>query len=264
MAVVTIHACANDDDRKLAQSVPPPPSQTPPPPPAQAVSPTDGSVPPSSTQHGTPATSDSDAKALNDYDPNKPGDYLNSKLPLKDSDFDPKQEVQSVVNRHRPNLDLKMLRFYELKKEDLEPLKSPEAVEVTTELTLCGTKLSDDAMEQISALKLIDLDIHGNNVRDLHFLKQMKTLKSLDIRDTDIDSSGMAVIATLPKLETLKLNHDKVTDNDLQQLYGLKNLGALFTVGCHFSPEAIAKLRAHNSNLRVFDREKHASAESAK
>jgi len=67
--------------------------------------------------------------------------------------------------------------------------------------------------------KTVVLQMANADVTDetLEHLRDMQSLRELDLNDTQITDAGLAVVAELPALETLRLRNTKITDAGFKQ-----------------------------------------------
>src|SRR5262249_26709634 len=106
---------------------------------------------------------------------------------------------------------------------ELVPLESEQAAKCVRELFLRDLRIDDKALEHVSKVPLRELDLRGNSVRDLHAIKDMKSLQILNLEhlSSSLVPGGFAVIANLKALERLVLaNNPQVNDRDLHYLLG--------------------------------------------
>ncbi len=157
--------------------------------------------------------------------------------------LDSSKELALLIHRRRSRLDLITLRYYDkLTKEGLAPFKTAEAIETIQDLQAGALGLNDNDLEAISGLKnLTVLSLRANPVKDLHFLKPLKQLQSLDLDYTKIDSAGMKVISELPNLNVLALNHAQVPDEAWRYLHGLHPT-VVFMKECPISKNTLKQL----------------------
>jgi len=118
-----------------------------------------------------------------------------------------------------------------LKRVDLEPLQKSDASFIKT-LVLASNDLKDEDLEPIANLQLQTLDAHENDLHDLHALKNMQSLKSLDLGFCSINSDGIAVISQLPNLDFLNLDGCEFGAGSWKKLTVLKKLKTLQLHGC--------------------------------
>jgi hypothetical protein len=177
------------------------------------------------------------------------GDYAHSNLFVNLPDIDQgnvKAEILSRLKRHPKKVDLSMIQLTvgKVTKDDLSPFKSPEAINSVNKLSIGKLGITDEALESLSGLRLQDLTLTGDPVRNLHAIKNTQSLSLLNVSETPIDHQGMKVIGNLSNLKVLRFNKTKISDADLPYLYGLTKLQQLSLMDCpNVSAPAVDKLR---------------------
>ncbi len=122
------------------------------------------------------------------------------------------------------------------------------------ELSPQGNAVTGTFLKDIRGLRLEVLDLSSmNRVNDslLRELKEMKSLRNLDIAATEVTDAGMAIVAGLPNLEKLNINTTLITDSGLSGLCGLKGLKALDVRSTRVSEEGVAKIKAAIPGLKI-------------
>jgi hypothetical protein len=79
----------------------------------------------------------------------------------------------------------------------------------------------------------------------LQHIKQLATLRSLDLNATDVSDAGLEHLKGLLDLRELKLRKTKVTDAGLEHLKGLTNLRSLYLTETRIT-DAGLKVDAHS------------------
>jgi len=118
-----------------------------------------------------------------------------------------------------------------LKRSDLELFYGADTAFIKS-LAVPSNDLKDDDLEPIQNLKLETLDAHENELHDLHALKNMQTLKCLDVSSCGINSDGILLISNLTNLDTLNLDGCDFIAGDWKKLTALKKLKSLQLHGC--------------------------------
>jgi tetratricopeptide (TPR) repeat protein len=166
----------------------------------------------------------------------------------------PRETIEYQLKKNREYLDLHNLADFgeKVTRNDLLLLRKDEASHIF-DLNMGGLGLTDVEIEPISGLKLKQLGLDKNHLKDLHALKGMTSLKSIRLSDNDISSEGMHVIATLSNLMDLELQRTPINNSDLINLYDLKNLHAVNLGACpKLTLSSIERLRAKQPNCVVF------------
>lgn len=116
------------------------------------------------------------------------------------------------------------------------------------ELTLTGTKITDNGVRHLTQLKKlkkvrISKTAISNEVGES--LAKISTLEDIDVSQTDFGNDGLAALKLLPRLKRLNLYTTKINDNGLDVL---KNFASAKTIvwlnidQCPLTDAAIAKL----------------------
>lgn len=164
-----------------------------------------------------------------------------------------KDTIAHLVKTQHESLDFKALAFYgeRITKQELLALKSPDARHVK-KLNLTGLKLNDDDIEPIAELPLRELVLNRTEVKDLHALKNMKTLALFSAEDTQIAGDALKVLGSLPNLTDISIGRTPLRDSDLEALYKLPKLHILDLGGCrNISHSAIQTLRVRMPKVLV-------------
>lgn len=132
-----------------------------------------------------------------------------------------------------------------------------------TKLNLYGCAFTDIPKELVSFTNLEELDLTGNDMSkaDLSSLKNIKTLKSLNLTECNLSKFPLAV-TYLPKLETLNLWNNKINiiPDELYSITTLKDL----TIGNnnlnYLSPKIsqlinLESFESSSTNIRVYPNE---------
>jgi tetratricopeptide (TPR) repeat protein len=158
----------------------------------------------------------------------------------------PRDTIEYQLKKHGIYLDLHKLENYSAKvtKNDLLPFRTNDG-RFVRHINLGGLGLTDVDIEPISELKLTQLELDYNGLKDLHALKRMTSLTELKLMGNPINSEGMRVIATLPNLMDLELQRTPISESDVVNLYVLKNLSSLGLGACpHLTQSSIEHIEA--------------------
>jgi hypothetical protein len=152
-------------------------------------------------------------------------------------------------------INLKHLSEYAEKptRDDLMIFKSRNCSFVKN-LDLSDMGISDLDLESISDLLLTSLAVSNNDLKDLHELKNMQSLISLDVSGCPIDQHGVTVISGLKHLVSLFLNNTSVNDKDLESLEGMKSLRYLALSNCPNITDRGVRQFESRSHCRVVER----------
>src|SRR5262249_48916064 len=125
-------------------------------------------------------------------------DELRQALPMADIQFDPSVQPQSArpVAAGRPGA---------------RPVVPPSA-KLRAQIEKLGGRVTAD--EQSSDKPILEISFDGSKVndKDLAFIKDVDTLKVLELGNTKIGDGGMTHLRRLDNLEKLWLPNTKVTD----------------------------------------------------
>jgi hypothetical protein len=182
------------------------------------------------------------------------GDYVHSPIaPSADGVLDGRVELAALIHRHPKRLNLLVMRYYDkLTKEELSEFKTQEAIDTIKNLDMARMGLNDDEFEAICGLKnLVSLNVRGNPVRDLHFIKPLRNLKYLDISDTHIGGDGMKAISEMPLLERVTAINAHVDEDAWQYAGGCPKLKELYIQGVQIKPATLKKLRKNLPDCSV-------------
>jgi len=148
---------------------------------------------------------------------NSIGDVLN--------DMTVRDTLKQLVDKRSAKIDLKHLSEYTDRptRDDLMIFKSRDCSFVRM-MDLSGAGVNDSDLESISDLKLTQLTVKNNDLKDLHALKNMQSLIYLDVSGCPIDKSGVKVIGGLRNLANASLDGTPIDDRDLAFLGQSKSL----------------------------------------
>jgi hypothetical protein len=144
-----------------------------------------------------------------------------------------RETIEQLLNKHARSVDLRKIADYidNPTKNDLMIFKSRDCSFVK-DLGLSGMGVDDSELECISDLKLTTLASADNKLKDLHALKNMKTLIHLDVSGCPINKNGLAVISALPNIWRLHLAGTPISDSDLYALRNMRSLAYLSLYSC--------------------------------
>jgi hypothetical protein len=193
------------------------------------------------------ATSVHQATTSEDKHPFKlEGDFADGNAPTDvASGMSMRGAIEDLLNKHAQKIDLRKLVDYVDKptKDDFMLFKSRDCSFIE-ELRVSRMGIDDSDLEGISDLKLVHFEATDNNLKDLHYLKNMKTLTFLDLSGCPINKSGVAVIGSLTNLQGLYLVGTPIGDSDLGALRNLQSLTCLTLYNCpNLTNQAALQLR---------------------
>lgn len=164
-----------------------------------------------------------------------------------------RETIVQLLDNHAPQISLKRLSEYADKptRDDLMVFKSRDCSFVKV-LNFADMGISDSDIEGISDLRLVDLSVNGNQLRDLHALKNMQSLVRLDVSGCPIDQHGLAVIVGLRGLMNLFISATSIDDKDLEALAGMKSLRYLAIRSCpNLTAQAVRQFQSRHPLCRV-------------
>ncbi len=181
------------------------------------------------------------------------GDFAGgSKLTSVLGDMTVKSTIIQLLDKHAAHISLRHVAEYADKatREDLMAFQERDASFVTM-LDLSTMGLNDRDLEAISKLKLTNLNVDDNQMKDLHAIKDMKTLTNLCVSGCPLNLQGISVIASLKNLSTLSMRRTPITDKELASLYHL-NLGLIYLCDCsNLSEKAVEEWQRHSPKCVV-------------
>lgn len=120
--------------------------------------------------------------------------------------------------------------------EDYIVIANQEILTTEVKLSLEYRGLTNDDLEPLKYMKYLEyLNIKGNNITSLDYLKENDTLITLDASDNDI--YDINALSGLVNLESLELNNTKISDlAPLQNIKTLTNLSIIGTDVFDLSP----------------------------
>jgi Leucine-rich repeat (LRR) protein len=118
-------------------------------------------------------------------------------------------------------------------------------------LNLTNLGLTDSDIEPIGLLNLQKLTLDNCAVKDLHAIKNMSQLKSLNLEECKLSNAGIKVIANLNNLTGLDLTRSTIRDADLTLLESMPNLKWLKISGCSLTPQAVQSFKRKHPECEV-------------
>jgi tetratricopeptide (TPR) repeat protein len=172
-------------------------------------------------------------------------------------DMSVKTTISQLLAKHSSEINLSHVAEYAEKasRDDLMIFQQRDAGFVSN-LNLSSMGLSDDDLDGVSKLKLQKLNVAGNKLKNLHAIKNMKSLNFLGLADNPLESEAYNVIGSLDKVITLDLRETPVNDNQLAALMPLKNLKLLYLSNCQFLGDgAVQQFRKKHPLCAIITRE---------
>ena len=106
-------------------------------------------------------------------------------------------------------------------------------------------ELTDASLANLDRLNLRELNLSFTSVRSLSFLKNVTTLRELQVQETLVDDSAIPILAGLTRLDKLVMDRTKVTGKRLLSLKSLASLRSLSVTGCkNVHADDVARLSA--------------------
>jgi hypothetical protein len=139
-------------------------------------------------------------------------------------------------------------------RDDLMIFKSRDC-SFLKNLNLSEMGVSDYDLESISDLQLTTLAVSKNELKDLHELKNMQSLISLDVSGCPIDQQGLSVIIGLKRLLALFLCDTSLNDKDLESLADVKSLRYLAVSNCpNVTDRGVKEFESRSPHCQVIDK----------
>jgi tetratricopeptide (TPR) repeat protein len=139
-------------------------------------------------------------------------------------------------------------------RDDLMIFKSRDC-SFLKNLNLSEMGVSDYDLESISDLQLTNLAISKNELKDLHELKNMQSLISLDVSGCPIDKQGLGVIIGLKHLLSLFLCDTSIDDKDLESLADMKSLRYVAVSNCpNVTDRGVKEFESRSPHCQVIDK----------
>lgn len=158
-------------------------------------------------------------------------------------------EIMALVREREPVVDLYAFGLQEITDSDMALLENATNA---NEIILRQGHINDLELDHIRQLKLEKLDLSRNDVKDLHALKRMTTLKVLNLEQTALDDAGLQVLAHLPNLQELNISKTGVSDSDLEYLADLGNLSLLKAADCsHITIDGLERFQRKMPACRI-------------
>ncbi len=140
-------------------------------------------------------------------------------------------------------------KFFPYTDQDLTAMRKASHAR---SVLISGEGITDRGLENLSDLPLVALKVPDTRVRDLHALKNMKTLRALELSRANLNHNAFTILHHLPNLTHLKLDGTPVTDDELLELYTLKNLKSLSLKNCKLlSEKAVSALRKNLPDCKI-------------
>jgi serine/threonine protein kinase len=158
---------------------------------------------------------------------------IDKQTPVKTLTEAIKNPMNHLYSNNRSHLSLRQVidSLERFSVQDLAPFLTKDAMRIT-DLDMHDCLLGDDALKYFKNMKLRELNISGNPMRDVSDIKYLTTLQTLSASKTPLTAAGLKSIATLPELTSLSLDGCTFDDGDLQALAKSPKLHFLNIMRC--------------------------------